>query len=309
MVSVSWRPMVYSGFSEVSGSWKMAPMLAPADGLRICFVRKVVDASAFEQDLAASDAARRLQQADDGRASERSCRRRTRPPRPAPHPGAMSNVDVVQRQQRAAPGREFDAQVASLRAEGGAISAQSWVRCVAQPVAQQVHAQRDQHQHRAGEDRDPPFAGKQEVVADADQRAQRRRWSAAHRRPGTTAWPRSGWLRPPGSWPAPAPAPARWAAHGLQHDAHAAPRRSRVPPARIPCCARPGSLPRTVRAYWTQPVSEIAMHQHAEAPALSCALGKMARPTPSISSATRIDGNAQHHVAHAHDEGVDLAAR
>ncbi len=35
MVSVSCRPMVYSGFSEVSGSWKMAPMRLPRMA-RIC---------------------------------------------------------------------------------------------------------------------------------------------------------------------------------------------------------------------------------------------------------------------------------
>ena len=35
MVSVSWRPIVYSGLSEVSGSWKMAPFLRPRMA-RIC---------------------------------------------------------------------------------------------------------------------------------------------------------------------------------------------------------------------------------------------------------------------------------
>jgi len=35
IVSVSWRPIVYSGFSEVSGSWKMAPMRRPRRR-RIC---------------------------------------------------------------------------------------------------------------------------------------------------------------------------------------------------------------------------------------------------------------------------------
>ena len=48
--------------------------------------------------------------------------------------------------------------------------------------------------------------------------------------------------------------------------------------------------PRTVRAYCTQPDSEIAMISTANA-SVSCAFGKSARPTPSISSAIRIDGN------------------
>jgi hypothetical protein len=62
-----------------------------------------------------------------------------------------------------------------------------------------------------------------------------------------------------------------------------------------------------VRAYCTQPVSEMARISTPKA-SESCALGNIARPTPSISSATRMDGKRQHHVAHAHDEGVDPAA-
>jgi hypothetical protein len=73
MVSVSCRPMVYSGFSEVSGSWKIAPILRPRMW-RICSWRQVVDALAFQQDLAAGDAPGRLQQADDGRAGQRLAR-------------------------------------------------------------------------------------------------------------------------------------------------------------------------------------------------------------------------------------------
>ena len=48
--------------------------------------------------------------------------------------------------------------------------------------------------------------------------------------------------------------------------------------------------PRTVRAYCTQPVSEMAMMSTANA-SVSWALGNSARPTPSISSATRMAGN------------------
>ena len=35
MVSTSWRPMEYSGFKVVSGSWKIAPICLPRSG-RIC---------------------------------------------------------------------------------------------------------------------------------------------------------------------------------------------------------------------------------------------------------------------------------
>ena len=48
--------------------------------------------------------------------------------------------------------------------------------------------------------------------------------------------------------------------------------------------------PRTVRAYCTQPVSEMATMSTPKA-RVSCALGKIARPTPSINSATNSDGN------------------
>ena len=48
--------------------------------------------------------------------------------------------------------------------------------------------------------------------------------------------------------------------------------------------------PRTVRAYCTQPGSAMARISTAKA-SVSCAFGNSARPTPSISSAIRIDGN------------------
>ena len=48
-------------------------------------------------------------------------------------------------------------------------------------------------------------------------------------------------------------------------------------------------VPRTVRAYCTQPVSVIEMMSTPKA-TLVCALGKSARPTPAIKSATKIGG-------------------
>ena len=153
--------------------------LAAAD-LAHRLVRQVVDALALEPDLAAGDAARRLEQADDRGAGERLAGARL-----ADHAqhlaGRDVEGDVVERQQRAAPRREFDAQVASLRA-----AARTW-RCAPQPQRSfGFSASRSQSPSRltdsaistsisAGEDGDPPLAGEQEVVADADQRAERGR--------------------------------------------------------------------------------------------------------------------------------------
>ncbi len=67
MVSTSWRPTVYRGFSDVSGSWKIAPILRPADMAHLLVVQ-VVDALPFQQDLAGRHPPGRLEQADDGRA-------------------------------------------------------------------------------------------------------------------------------------------------------------------------------------------------------------------------------------------------
>jgi hypothetical protein len=165
-------------------------------------------------------------------------------------------------------------------------SAQTGVQGVAQPVAQQVHRQRDQHQHHAREDGDPPLAGEQEVVADADQRAQRRLV-------GGTPTPRKDSVAsvmmaaPPGWWPAPAPAPARWAAHGGMMRKGA--RRSPAPPARIPCCAPP--------AWSRAPCARTAPSRSArwpgsapQRPARRGVVGEHRPATPSISSAIRMEG-------------------
>src|SRR6218665_1325281 len=70
MVSLNLRPPVYSGFSEGSGALKKAADAAPANVAQLALA-ELVDALALQQDLARDDAARRLQQADDGRAGER----------------------------------------------------------------------------------------------------------------------------------------------------------------------------------------------------------------------------------------------
>ncbi len=75
--------------------------------LRICLGRQVVDALAAQQHFAARDAAGRLDQPDDGRAGDRFAGAGF-----ADHAEHLARRDVerdvVDRGQRAAPGREFD---------------------------------------------------------------------------------------------------------------------------------------------------------------------------------------------------------
>ena len=100
----------------------------------------------------------------------------------------MSKETPSMRAQRAAAGDELDLEVAD--GEDGFGHRELRVERVAQPVAEQVHGEDEGGQRQAGEGDDPPFAGEQEVVADADQRAERGLASAAGRRRGTTASPR-----------------------------------------------------------------------------------------------------------------------
>jgi hypothetical protein len=137
---------------------------------------EVVDALAFEQDLPAGHPPGRLQQADDGRAGQRLARA-----------GFTHDTEDLSRRDikkmsssaRNVPRRPGNSTTRFLTCKRlivlGPCLAQARVQRVAQPVTQQVDRQRDQHQHHAGEHRDPPFAREQIVVADADQRAQRRR--------------------------------------------------------------------------------------------------------------------------------------
>src|SRR3982075_140722 len=54
------------------------------------------------------------------------------------------------------------------------LSSQFWIERVAQPVAEQVDGKDQRRQRKAREGDDPPFAGKQIIVADPDQGAERR---------------------------------------------------------------------------------------------------------------------------------------
>ena len=122
----------------------------------------------------AGDAPGRLEQADDGGAGQRLAGARL-----ADHAEDLARRDVerdvVEREQRAAPGRELDAQVADFeqrrigmryqRSFGlSASRSQSPSRLTASTISTSIDA---------GEDRDPPLAREQELVADADQRAER----------------------------------------------------------------------------------------------------------------------------------------
>src|ERR1700694_5430736 len=54
------------------------------------------------------------------------------------------------------------------------LSSQFRIKRVAQPVAEQIDGEDQRRQRKAREGDDPPFAGKQVIVADPDQRAERR---------------------------------------------------------------------------------------------------------------------------------------
>ena len=93
-----------------------------------------------------------------------------------------------------------------------------------------------------------------------------------------------------------------------QHDARRRRRRSRARPARIPCCARPGSSRARCARTCTQPVSAMANDQHGE--------GQRVVRVGEHRAADAVDQQRhqqrrerQHHVAHAHDEGVDACRR
>ena len=132
--------------------------------------RQIVDARAVEPDFAAGDAARRIEQADDGEAGERFAGAGF-----ADHAENLAGRDVerdaVERDQRPLSRGEFDAQIADREQRR---SFQPWVERVAQPVAEQIHRQHQNRQRQARKRHDPPFARKEEVLADPDQRAERR---------------------------------------------------------------------------------------------------------------------------------------
>ena len=70
IVSMSWRPIVYSGLSEVSGSWNTAPISRPRTARIASYGRSSMRRPA-RRISPARDASRRVDQADDRGAGER----------------------------------------------------------------------------------------------------------------------------------------------------------------------------------------------------------------------------------------------
>src|SRR6478735_8802155 len=99
------------------------------------------------------------------------------PTTPSTSPLAMSKETPSM--ARSVPRREANSTW-RLRTErmgsvmGGAYSSELRVERVAQPVAEQIDRQDQRRKREAGKGHDPPFAREQIVVADADQRAERR---------------------------------------------------------------------------------------------------------------------------------------
>ena len=109
MVSTIWSPIRYSGLRLVSGSWKIMPMRLPRMR-RISSGGRLSIRMPDRQDLAAGDAAGRIDQADHGQAGDGLAGAGF-----ADHAQhlALGDVerDAVDGAQRAAAGDELDLQV------------------------------------------------------------------------------------------------------------------------------------------------------------------------------------------------------
>src|SRR4026208_796390 len=97
------------------------------------------------------------------------------PTTPSPSPGASENempstAVSVPRRVGNSTRRSFTSSSGSLIGTAGQLRGQ-WGR---QPVADQVYRKHEHDERDAREYRDPPFARHHEIVADADQRAERR---------------------------------------------------------------------------------------------------------------------------------------
>src|SRR5882672_2824305 len=98
------------------------------------------------------------------------------PTTPSTSPGAMeklmpSTATSVPWRVRNSIRKSFTSRI---KRGSAASSTQLRIQRVAQPVAEQIHREHQRHQRDAGKYRDPPFPREQELVADADQRAQGR---------------------------------------------------------------------------------------------------------------------------------------
>src|SRR6218665_77136 len=268
---------------------------APANVAQLALA-ELVDALALQQDLARDDAARRLQQADDGRAGERLAGAGF------PHhaqnlAGCDGKADVIERAQAAAPAGEFDHQVFDFQERHGL-----WCLLRVKPQCAQrrrgLSASRSQSPSRFTDSAISTSMAPGKTVTHH---------SPENRKllPVRISVPSEGEV---GGAPTPrkdsvasvmiavatcivastSPGPMT-----LGSTCRRMMRSGATPATRAACTyslLRSTSVePRTVRAYCTQPVSEIDRISTPKA-SDSWACGNSTRPTPAISKATRMGG-------------------
>src|SRR6218665_1526172 len=268
---------------------------APANVAQLALA-ELVDALALQQDLARDDAARRLQQADDGRAGERLAGAGF------PHhaqnlAGCDGKADVIERAQAAAPAGEFDHQVFDFQERHG-----RWCLLRVKPQCAQrrrgLSASRSQSPSRFTDSAISTSMAPGKTVTHH---------SPENRKllPVRISVPSEGEV---GGAPTPrkdsvasvmiAVATCMVASTStgpmtLGSTCRRMMRSGATPATRAACTyslLRSTSVePRTVRAYCTQPVSEIDRISTPKA-SDSWACGNSTRPTPAISKATRMGG-------------------
>src|SRR5690625_1240442 len=89
-----------------------------------------------------------------------------------PRRSPRSRLKVTSRRARTSPWRSAKRTSSWLTSSSAMVASalvQSWVHHITQPIAQQVDRQHQNHQHRAGNQRDPPGAGLDIVEACLDQ--------------------------------------------------------------------------------------------------------------------------------------------
>src|SRR3954469_16187955 len=169
-----WSPTLYSGLSEVRGSWKIIPIRLPlirrnSSGGRLSMRRPDKRISPPEMRPGGS-----IRPITDNPVTDLPAP--DSPTTPNTSPLAMSKETPSM--ARSTPRREANSTW-RLHTErtgsvmGGAYSSKLWIERVAQPVAEQVDRQDQRRECDTGEGDDPPFACEQIAVADADQRAER----------------------------------------------------------------------------------------------------------------------------------------
>ena len=261
------------------------------------------------------DAAGRLEQADDGVAGQRLARARF-----AHHAQHLAGRDVerhvVDREQRAAPRRELDAQVLHLeqrrivgaaRPSSSDLSAASGLSASRSQSPSRFTASTSAASVTPGKTRDPPVARLQDLVAEADQRAER-----GLGRGQADAEERQRRLGDDGEAEIDGGDHQHRAGdvgqHVADHDQRPATGRSRGPPGRTPCSSRPA--PSRARCGRTAPRSERPI-----APTMTKIAISSWRCTEIDAAHDAVDQQRHQdrregelHVGDAHDHRVDRAA-